>query len=123
MQSAGVMELQPGMVPFVAVERLSRRLDVPAPQLLDIIALSPRTATRRKQEGFLKPEEADRLLRVARLFELAERIFGSEQKASHWLTTAHPMLGDAPPLALLDSDAGAQLVSDELARIDFGDFA
>jgi putative toxin-antitoxin system antitoxin component (TIGR02293 family) len=118
-----VIELRRGMVPFAAVERLSRRLQVPGRRLLDLIALSRRTATRRKQKGFLEPEEADRLLRVARLVERATRIFGSEDKASRWLNTAHPMLGDAPPVALLDSDAGAQLVSDELTRIDFGDFA
>jgi putative toxin-antitoxin system antitoxin component (TIGR02293 family) len=111
------------MVPFAAVERLSRRLQVPEQRLLDLIAVSRRTATRRKQEGFLKPTEADRLLRVARLVELAARIFGSEDKASRWLNTSHPMVGDAPPVTLLDSDAGAQLVSDELTRIDFGDFA
>jgi uncharacterized protein (DUF2384 family) len=33
------------------------------------------------------------------------------------------MLGDAAPYLLLDSDAGAKAVTDELIRIDFGDFA
>jgi uncharacterized protein (DUF2384 family) len=33
------------------------------------------------------------------------------------------VLGDTAPDCLLDSDAGAKTVSDELIRIDFGDFA
>jgi uncharacterized protein (DUF2384 family) len=33
------------------------------------------------------------------------------------------MLGDTAPVDLLDSDAGARSVSDELVRVDYGDFA
>lgn len=93
--------LRPGMDPFATVDRLSERLGIPAAEL----------------------DEADRLLRVARIVEVADRVFGSGDKANRWLRTAQPMWNDVCPLALLDSDAGAQSVSDELTRIEFGDFA
>ena len=60
---------------------------------------------------------------MARVLEEATRVFGSEEKAATWLRATHPMLGDAPAYLLLDSDAGAKSVSDELVRIDFGEFA
>jgi putative toxin-antitoxin system antitoxin component (TIGR02293 family) len=63
------------------------------------------------------------LLRVAGVVEDATRIFGTEEKASRWLITPHPLLGNVSPLSLLDSDAGTRLVADELIRIDHGDFA
>jgi putative toxin-antitoxin system antitoxin component (TIGR02293 family) len=55
--------------------------------------------------------------------EEATRIFGCQDKAARWLNTPHPMLEHAAPLALLNSDAGTKVVTDELTRIDFGDFA
>jgi uncharacterized protein (DUF2384 family) len=55
--------------------------------------------------------------------EESVRVFGGYAKAAAWLRTRHPLLAGETPLALLDSDAGAKSVSDELIRIDHGDFA
>jgi putative toxin-antitoxin system antitoxin component (TIGR02293 family) len=118
-----LIEIDSKTVPFGAVETLTQKLGIDSRELLNTIGIAPRTALRRKREGYLKPDEADRLLRVARLVEEATRIFGSEEKASRWLNTPHPLLGNAAPRALLDSDAGAQQVRDELIRIEYGEFA
>jgi len=75
------------MVPFAAVDNLSRKLGIEPRRLLRTVGIPDRTAARRKKHGFLAPEEADRLLRVARVVEEA----------------AHPLLGDLPPRELLDS--------------------
>ena len=118
-----LVELPAHAVPYGAVDRLSKTLDIDPGALISIIGLSERTAARRKKEKYLKPEEADRLLRVARLTEEAARIFGSVDKAALWLKTTHPMFGEHTPLSMLSSDAGARAVGDELGRIDYGDFA
>jgi putative toxin-antitoxin system antitoxin component (TIGR02293 family) len=118
-----LIELRPGMVPFGSVQTLADRLGADPGEILSLIGMSPRTAARRKDQGFLKPDEADRLLRVARVLEEATRVFGSEDKAARWLKAPHPSLGDVPPVSLLDSDAGTKLTVDELTRIDYGDFA
>ena len=91
--------------------------------LLALMGIPERTRSRRRHEGFLKPDEADRLLRIGRVFEEAIRVFGSEEKAAGWLKTPSPVFEDSAPLAYLVSDAGAQAVSEEIVRIDFGDFA
>ncbi|MES1261898.1 MAG: antitoxin Xre/MbcA/ParS toxin-binding domain-containing protein [Acidobacteriota bacterium] len=121
--ATALIDLPPGSVPFASVDRLSEKLSIEPAALLALISMPERTAARRKHEGFLKSEEADRLLRVARILEEATRVFGSEPKAARWLSTGSPALYACTPLSLLDSDAGTQAVSDELGRIAFGDFA
>ena len=118
-----LVEVGDDMVPFSAVASLAGKLGIEVVDLLGVIRMPDRTAARRKARGYLKADEADRLLRVARVFEEATRVFGSEEKASAWLRAAHPLLGEVPAYRLLDSDAGAKTVSDELIRIDYGDFA
>jgi putative toxin-antitoxin system antitoxin component (TIGR02293 family) len=110
-------------VPFSSVEDLGKRLGVEASRLLDLINIPERTRARRRHEGFLKADEADRLLRVARVFGEAIRVFGSESKAAAWLKTPSPFFENSAPIGYLDSDAGAHTVSEEIVRIDFGDFA
>jgi putative toxin-antitoxin system antitoxin component (TIGR02293 family) len=121
--ATALIDLSPGSVPFASIDRLSEKLGIEPAALLALIGIPERTAARRRHEGFLKAEEADRLLRVARILEEATRVFGSEPKAARWLNARSPALYACTPLSLLDSDAGAQAVSDELGRIEFGDFA
>jgi putative toxin-antitoxin system antitoxin component (TIGR02293 family) len=64
---------------------------------------------------------SDRLYRVARVVQMAECVFDSTEKAREWLKNANPALRGEFPLDLLATDAGAELVTDELTRIDRGD--
>jgi putative toxin-antitoxin system antitoxin component (TIGR02293 family) len=116
-------EIELRRIPFRSVEHLAKRLEVDTSTLLDLIGIPERTRARRRHEGLLKADEADRLLRVARVFGEAIRVFGSEGKAAAWLKTPSPFFADSAPLRYLDSDAGANAVSEEIVRIDFGDFA
>jgi putative toxin-antitoxin system antitoxin component (TIGR02293 family) len=117
------IDLKPHSLPWSSIAGFSNRLGIEPSALLRLIGVSERTAARRKEEGYLKPDEADRLLRIGRVFEEAVRIFGEERRAVGWLNHPTPYLYNATPLSLLDSDGGAQAVSEELGRIDWGDFA
>jgi putative toxin-antitoxin system antitoxin component (TIGR02293 family) len=121
--SGPLVDLDPRAVPFAAVTALAGRIGVTPEALLAVVGISARTAARRKVSRFLRPDEADRVLRVARVLEESARVFGGYPKAAAWLRARHPLLAGEPPLALLGSDAGAKAVSDELIRIDHGDFA
>src|SRR4051794_11676905 len=74
---SALVELRPRSVPYSSVAQLASKLGVDPASVLDVIGIADRTAARRREEGFLKPAEADRLLRVARVLEEATRIFGS----------------------------------------------
>lgn len=106
-----------------AVDVLARRLAVPAEKVLHVSAIPARTFHRRQQlDQTLSPTESDRVLRIARIAREAERVFGSPDKSSRWLSTEHRLLG-ATPLDLLATDAGTQDVEEELGRIEHGIFA
>ncbi len=118
-----LVDIGPRSVRWSSVANFSTRLGIEPAELLRLIGVSERTAVRRKTEGYLKPDEADRLLRIGRIFEEATRIFGDEERAAGWLSDPSPMFYDAPPLSFLDSDGGTQAVVQELGRIDYGLFA
>jgi len=80
-------------------------------------------ARRKQAGGSLSPEESDRAVRLARLTALAERIFGDEEKAYRWLRKPSPMLEGSPPIALMQTETGGQLVEQALYRIEYGMFA
>jgi putative toxin-antitoxin system antitoxin component (TIGR02293 family) len=109
------------MLKYRAVERLSAFLQASPPQLMRVIEINERTAQRRKEQGALTSEESDRLARVARVTRRAVDAFGDEAQALEWLRRTNRTLGGTPPLELLGTDAGAELVADELGRIEYGD--
>ncbi|HTY49259.1 MAG TPA: antitoxin Xre/MbcA/ParS toxin-binding domain-containing protein [Steroidobacteraceae bacterium] len=106
-----------------AIVALQRRLGIPAIDVARLAGMAPRTYHRRaKVNQDLSESEADATLRIARVAEEAERVFGDNERAVSWLKTPHVLLG-APPMSLLASDAGAEAVQDELTRIAWGDLA
>lgn len=80
-------------------------------------------ARRLKRREPLTVEETDRAIRLARVAELAERIFGDKGKAHRWLRKPKRALGKETPLTYLASEAGARRVEEMLYRIDSGIFA
>ena len=80
-----------------------------------------RTLARRlKHHEHLTVEETDRAIRLARVAELAERVFGDKEKAYRWMRKPKLELGRATPLTYLASEAGARTVEEMLWRIDDG---
>jgi len=80
-----------------------------------------RTLARRKELGQdLTAAESDRVLRLGRIADMAERVFGSHEKAQRWLRKESRGLEGSRPIELLESETGAHLVEQELHRIDYG---
>ena len=106
---------------YRAVEQLGEFLDTTTPQLMRVIEINERTAQRRREQGALTAEESDRLARVARVTDRAVDAFGDAEQAKAWLRTPNRALQGAAPFDLLGTDSGAELVTDELGRIEYGD--
>jgi putative toxin-antitoxin system antitoxin component (TIGR02293 family) len=68
----------------------------------------------------LTVEESDRLVRLARIQALAEDVFADVVKANRWLRERLGILGGKAPLELAQTDAGARVVEQILAKIDWG---
>lgn len=110
-------------LPFACAENVAQLLDLSMSRLYELIAMSASTAHRRQQQQVLNPDESDRLARIARVTAEAVRVFGDVDSAKRWLARPHVVLGNAAPLDLLDTDSGAEQVTDELVRIELGELA
>jgi putative toxin-antitoxin system antitoxin component (TIGR02293 family) len=108
-------------VKYAAVENLGRFLVESPQRLMRVIQINERTAQRRRERGALSPEESDRIARMARVSQRAIDSLGDENRAREWLKRPNRALQDAAPLDLLSADAGSELVTDELGRIEYGD--
>lgn len=103
------------------VKTVATTLGIELPTFLDLVGIPGRTFVRRAR-GSLTDLEADRVFRVKRVWAEAVRVFGSPEKARSWLQTHNQFLY-AQPISLLGTDAGATAVSEEMARIAWGDLA
>ena len=68
-------------------------------------------------------DESDRLVRVARLFELGVKIFGNPDKARRWLSKPKRRFDERTPLAMMRTSLGGRAVEEMLYQIDEGMFA
>ena len=85
------------------------------------LIIKPRTLShRRASGGRLTVDESDRAARVARGLVLAERTFGSSDKAHRWLHRNLGLLDGQAPMDLIRTDVGARVVESLLARIAWG---
>lgn len=68
----------------------------------------------------LTVEESDRLVRLTRIQALAEAVFDDDAKANRWLRESLNVLDHRSPLDMAQTDAGARIVEQILAKIDWG---
>ena len=68
----------------------------------------------------LTVEESDRLVRLTRIQALAEDVFGDAEEANRWLRESLGILDGKAPLDVAQTDSGARVVEQLLAKIDWG---
>ncbi len=85
------------------------------------LVIPPRTLKHRKAKGErLTTEETERFLRVVRVLELGERVFGDRRKVLGWLRTRDEQMGNRVSISLLGTEAGARLVEGQIWGIAEG---
>lgn len=103
-------------------DQLATALGVGRSALARTLNINEQTLRKRKSR-VLSPTEAEKSLRVARVFAMATEVLGSEDKGRRWLSSHIPALGGKRPLDLLDTDLGAQQVTNLLGGIKWGMYA
>jgi putative toxin-antitoxin system antitoxin component (TIGR02293 family) len=110
-------------LPPSAFERLREQLDLASDALARLTGVSTRTlARRKKQDAPLAPDTSERLLRIARLYEIATDVLMGEAEARRWLKAPNAALGGQSPLDYADTEPGAREVEDLLGRLAHGVF-
>lgn len=107
---------------YGSVEALKAR-GFTSEELYAIVAPRRTLARRKENDERLTVAESDRVLRLERIAQQADRVFGNHEKAQLWLRSEITALDGARPIDLLASETGANVVFEELVRIDYGIFA
>jgi putative toxin-antitoxin system antitoxin component (TIGR02293 family) len=111
-------------LPSSALGAVAKRMDLTVAATFEPLGLAKRTIARRVQSRQrLSRNESELVLRLARGIVEATAVLGTLKKAQHWLQSPSRALGGAVPLQLLDTDVGAEVVREELGRIEHGVFA
>ncbi len=101
----------------VLVERGFKRRE------LDWIAPLRTLSHRRRKGERLKAGETGSLLRAMKIQAMAEAVLGSRERALAWLRKGRQAFGGTSAMELMRTEAGGQLVEENLIRLDEGYFA
>jgi putative toxin-antitoxin system antitoxin component (TIGR02293 family) len=103
------------------VENLVAYLDVPKHVLFKVLHTPESTAHRLiRDDRLLDSAASERIMRLVDVIRLAEETFGGRDAGARWLKTPNLGLGDATPLAMLDTEPGANEVRRILSSISHG---
>ena len=100
------------------LRKLADRLKLGLEELAVPLHLTTRTLHRRLEQGRLSLDESERLLAITRIMAQATKIFGSEDKAVHWLKSPVVALHGKTPLDCAETQVGLREVEDVLIRIE-----
>lgn len=105
-------------LPYRGFDELRQALEVSGAELATALGIPNTTLARRRKEGSLNPEESERLLRLARLVEMA-RVVLSAPGLAGWFKREHPTLG-ARPIDCARNELAARRLETLLGRLADG---
>ena len=103
-----------------AIDAMAKTLRVTQSELATALCIPECALARRKKEGRLNSEESAKLVRLAHVVGRAVETFEDLDAALDWLKAPNAALSGTTPLSMLDTDIGAQSVTDTLGRIAHG---
>ena len=110
-------------LPLSTLEEFSTYSGIAVKDFLEVVIPARTLKHRRQKKESLNLDESDRLVRVARLYELAVKVFGDPDKARRWLTKPKMRFDERTPLSMMHTGLGGQGVEEMLYQIDEGVFA
>jgi putative toxin-antitoxin system antitoxin component (TIGR02293 family) len=115
-------EVERGL-PISKLEEFSTYSGFALKDLLEVVIPARTLKHRRQRNEPLSMDESDRLVRVARLYQLGVKIFGNPDKARRWLSKPKHRFDGRSPLAMMRTNLGGNAVEEMLYQIDEGVFA
>lgn len=106
-------------LPTSAIFKLQAALGLTTKAMAATIHISQKTIERKRTEK-LNDFQSERVLRTARIYDLAIEVFEEEPVALEWLKTPNPALEEKTPLEFLGTEPGAREVENLLMRIEYG---
>ena len=118
-----VMQARTG-VPAKTVFAVANLLQVSIEEMADLLHTTTKTLrTYRDTNKSLAPAASEQVLKLLALAQQGTEVFGEATAFRRWLGKPAYGLDNQPPLALLQTSGGIDLVAEEVSRIAYGDFA
>ena len=114
-------EIERGL-PLSTLEEFSAYSGIAVKDLLEVVIPARTLKHRRQKQEPFSLDESDRLGRVARMYELAVKVYGDREDGRKWLCGRKHRFDDRTALEMLRSEAGEKAVKDFLIQIDEGMF-
>lgn len=105
-----------------ALEKFSAHSGIAMKDLLEVVIPLRTLKHRRQRKEPLNMDESDRLIRAARIFELALRVYGNREDALQWLTSSKARFDGRTAFSMLRTESGERAVEEFLVQIDEGMF-
>jgi putative toxin-antitoxin system antitoxin component (TIGR02293 family) len=109
-------------LPLSTLEEFSNYSEIPLKELLEVVIPARTLKHRRQKRQSLSQDESDRLARVARIYELAVKVYGDRDDGRKWLLGKKQRFDSKTALSMLRTEAGEHAVREFLIQIDEGMF-
>jgi putative toxin-antitoxin system antitoxin component (TIGR02293 family) len=100
-----------------------RYLDFSTDRIAHMLPVTARTIQRYSNKQKFNPTVSEHIIQLVLLVGKGIEVFGSREKFLRWFDTPSKALGGKAPSALVSLKTGAQMVTDELGRIEHGVYA
>ena len=107
-------------IPLKSLTHVTRSGSFSDQEISDLVIPARTHRHRQQKRAPLTVEESDRLVRLTRIQALAEDVFDDVEKANVWLRAPLGELSGEIPLELAQTEAGARVIEQILAKIDWG---
>jgi len=115
----GWREIERGL-PLSALDEFSAYSGITVKELLTAV-IPPRTLKhRRERKEPLNLEESDRLARVAKIYELAVKVYGDRDDGRDFLLRRKRRFDEKTPLEIMRTEKGGEAVQEMLIQIAEG---
>ena len=113
-------ELSRNGLPKMALIHLIKNLNFTLKAMVSLLHITERTLQRKSDMELLDLITSEQILQVAQVYGRGNSVFESQENFKKWLTLENHALDTKRPIDLLTSRYGAQMVLDELGRIEYG---
>jgi putative toxin-antitoxin system antitoxin component (TIGR02293 family) len=110
-------------LPLTTLEQFSAYSGIAVKDLLEVVIPARTLKHRRQRQESLNLDESDRLARVAKIYQLAVKVYDDREDGRKWLCGKKRRFDGKTALEMLRTEAGEQAVRDFLIQIDEGYFA
>jgi putative toxin-antitoxin system antitoxin component (TIGR02293 family) len=114
------IQLSHAGIPKISLFKLAEKLDSSVADIAKLVPVSVRTIQRKGRNDPFNKLISERILTIAEVVARGDQVFEDRGKFLAWLHQPSVALGNKTPFSLLDSKYGADMVLDELGRIEYG---